>query len=329
MSDVVYAGVDVSLETLDLAWVTGTGDPAYLGKFDNTPRGRRKLLNRVRKLGATVHLSLEPTSTYHLDLAKLLHGATGITGSVVNPRAVKDFGKSLMRRGKTDPRDSETLALYCAAAKPRAWAPPSELVMQLRRISRRIEDVTDRRTALQNKLHSAKRGGESPTVIADIKQEMNQIKQRLAKLQAAAKELIREDRQLKRHFRLIKSVAGIADVLGIRILAEMSVLPYDLSKRQWVAMAGLDPVPLESGKMKGARRISRQGNHRVRKALFIAALVGTRWCGPVKAYYEHVQTNSKCSKLQALCAVMRKLLQAIWGVIHTDTPFKAELFYAG
>jgi len=329
MSDVIFVGVDVSLETLDLAWKDSGPDPVYLGKFENTPVGRRKLLNRIKKLGPAVHVCLEPTSCYHLSLAYLLHEAPGIRVSLVNPRAVKDYGRSLMRRAKTDAGDAALLALYGSASQPRVWEPPSERVLQLRTISRRIEDVTNRRTALACRMHSARRGGAPKAVLSDIKQELQQIKQRLAKLQEAAKQLIRGDKLLSQRFRLLKSVPGIAEILGIRLLAEISVLPEGLSKRQWVAMAGLDPVVLESGKKQGPRRISKQGNARVRKALFIAALVATRRCAPFKAYYEHVQVNAKCPKLPALCAVMRKLLQAIWGIFQTDTHFNPELFYAG
>lgn len=329
MPDVIFAGIDVSSETLDLAFLDSNSDPVYLGKYANSTAGCRQVLNRVRKLGPDVHVSLEPTSTYHYDIAKLLHANQGVICSVVPPKAVKDFTKSLLRRGKTDPRDSESLALYCEAAKPRAWEPPSERALQLQSISRRIEDVTGRRTALLSKMHAAKRGGAPRAVISDIKQELNQIKQRLAKLQEAAKQLIREDQLLKSRFRLLKSVVGIAEVLGIRILAEVSVLAEGMSKNQWVAMAGLDPEAMESGKKKGPRHISKKGNARLRKALFNVALVAIRHCAQVKAYYEHVQANSKCKKLPALCAVMRKLLQAIWGIFQTDTPFNPKLFYAG
>ncbi len=326
MTAVVFVGIDVSLDTLDLSWKDIGPEPAYLGKFENTPTGRRKLLNRVRKLGSTIHACLEPTSCYHLPLANLLHEAQDVTVSLVNPRAVKDYGRSLMRRAKTDPGDAGLLALYGAANQPRSWQPPRPQVMELRSISRRIEDVVQRRSSLACRLHSARKAGAGRAVIADIKQELTQIKQRLAKLESAALEVIRGDQLLKHRFKLVKTMPGIAQTLGIRILAEVSVLPDDLGKRQWVAMAGLDPVPRESGKMKCPRRLSKQGNSRVRKALFIAALVATHWQPQIKDYYEQLQARTGCARMQALCAVMRKQLQCLWGMLQSDTPFNPEMF---
>lgn len=326
MSAVVYVGVDVSLDTLDLSWKDVGPDPAYLGKFANTPIGRRKLLNRMKKLGSMVHVCLEPTSCYHLPLANLLHEAPGVTVSLVNPRAVKDFGRSLMRRAKTDPGDAGLLALYGSANQPRPWQPPRPQVLELRSISRRIEDVTQRRSAMYCRLHSARKAGAGQAVIADIKQELTQIKQRLAKLEQAALKVIHADELLNRRYKLIKTMPGIAQTLGIRILAEVSVLPDDLGKRQWVAMAGLDPVAQESGKLAALRRISKQGNPRVRKALFIAALVATQKNTVIREYYEQLQARTRCAKMQALCAVMRKQLQCIWGILQSDTPYQHELF---
>jgi hypothetical protein len=47
----------------------------------------------------------------------------------------------------------------------------------------------------------------------------------------------------------------------------------------------------------------------------------------VKAYFQHLVDNGK-KPLQALCAVMRKLLHAIHGMLKHDKPFDNTRFYA-
>src|SRR5262249_17492495 len=63
-------------------------------------------------------------------------------------------------------------------------------------------------------------------------------------------------------FAHLVSVKGIAAASALAILAELAVLPQDMSAREWVAHAGLDPRRHESGtSVKGPVRISKVGNN--------------------------------------------------------------------
>ena len=57
------------------------------------------------------------------------------------------------------------------------------------------------------------------------------------------------------------------------------------------------------------------------------ALVASRYEPRVRAYYEKLVENDK-KPLQALVAVMRKLVHAIYGMLKTDSDFDGEKFYA-
>lgn len=325
----VYVGIDVSADSLSVAQADSRREPIALGDFPNTGTGRRRLLNRLRKLGPVVHCCLEPTSCLHLDLTNLLDQTAGFIVSVINPRAVKDYGRSLMKRAKTDPGDAVILALYGEANRPAAWVAPRQIDLNLRALSRRIEDVTKRRTSLKNQRYSAHKAHACAPVIADIEHELAAVVARLKELKRTASKLIKGDELLAHRYRLLVSVKGISQTTGIRILAELSVLPDGLTKKQWIAICGLDPTPRESGKYAGKRRISKQGNTHLRCALMMPALVALRHCPQVKAYYENLLSRSRCARMQGVCAVMRKLLQALWGMLQTDTTWNPERFYAG
>jgi hypothetical protein len=60
----------------------------------------------------------------------------------------------------------------------------------------------------------------------------------------------------------------------------------------------------------------------------VAALVAVRCQTQVRAYYEHVQARGKL-KMQALVAVMRKLLHAIYGMFKHNQLFEGQKVYAG
>ena len=57
------------------------------------------------------------------------------------------------------------------------------------------------------------------------------------------------------------------------------------------------------------------------------ALVASQREPNVKAYYEKLLARGK-KPLQALVAIMRKLLHAIYGMLRNDSDFDGEKFYA-
>ena len=98
------------------------------------------------------------------------------------------------------------------------------------------------------------------------------------------------------------------------ILAELTLLSPDLDVRQWVPAAGIDPREYSSGSSVHKKtRISKAGNRHLRRALYMPALVAVRHDLHLRAFYQHLIDHGK-AKLQALVAVMRKLLHAIFGM---------------
>ena len=116
-------------------------------------------------------------------------------------------------------------------------------------------------------------------------------------------------------------------VSAIRIYGELCVLPREMTARQWVAHAGLDPRHFESGTLQGITRISKAGNKYLRAALYWPALTAIRSQPNVKAFYEKLLGKGK-KKMLGVVAVMRKLLHAIWGMFKHETSFDGGKFYS-
>jgi transposase len=113
----------------------------------------------------------------------------------------------------------------------------------------------------------------------------------------------------------------------VQILAAVAVLSPDLDVRQWVAYAGLDPREYNSGSSVHKKtRISKAGNRHLRRALYMPALVAVRREPHFRAYYDHLLARGK-TKMQALVAVMRKLLHAIYGMFRQQLPFDGGKVY--
>jgi len=104
-------------------------------------------------------------------------------------------------------------------------------------------------------------------------------------------------------------------------------VPDDMTVREWVAYAGLDPRRHQSGSsVDRPERISKVGNARLRRALYMPALVSIRWEPNVAAFYEKLVRRGK-KPLVAVVAVMRKLLHAIYGMLKHGQDFQGKKFY--
>lgn len=136
------------------------------------------------------------------------------------------------------------------------------------------------------------------------------------------------DACLAETLRLLLTVKGIAETSAIQFMGELLVLPKDMKNRQWVAMAGLDPRQFTSGSsVHKQTRISKAGNRFLRMALYMPALNASHREPHVSAYYRHLIGDNGLKKMQALCAVMRKLLHAIHAILTKREPFDASKFY--
>lgn len=86
---------------------------------------------------------------------------------------------------------------------------------------------------------------------------------------------------------------------------EMPVLGT-LRGKQAASLAGLTPILRQSGKWQGKERIQ-GGRACLRRAIYLSAVVVTRFNPDMKAIYHKLISNGKCNKL-ALAEVMSKLL---------------------
>ena len=127
---------------------------------------------------------------------------------------------------------------------------------------------------------------------------------------------------------LLVSIKGVAEKTVIQLIGELAVLPPDMSAKQWVAYAGLDPRHMQSGSSLNKKPcLSKAGNRYLRMALYMPALNAAHKDTHISAYYQHLIQDNGLKKLQAVCAVMRKLLHAIHGMLKSGSPFDGQRFY--
>lgn len=320
-------GIEVSQHTLVVALRAGDHDEPQR-EFPNTPQGHQALLRFFERAAGAVRVCLEATGLYGLDLALALHQA-GVAVMVANPRAVRHFAQAMMQRSKNDQLDAEVLREFAARLPFVAWRPPSVAALKLVAVARRLEALTDMMAAEKNRLHAASLSEALPALIRrDVERSIQTQQRAIQRLTRAVQEFILDDPVLARRYELLLSIPGVGATSAVHLLAELMLLGPDLDVRQWVAYAGLDPRQYASGTSVHKKvRISKAGNHHLRRALYMPALVAVRHDPHLAAFYQHLQTRGK-TKMQALVATMRKLLHAIFGMFKHDQLFDGEKVYA-
>ena len=315
-------GIDVSAKSL--AAVRRRGAEEEAKEFANDASGHRALLKWI---GRGSRVCLEATGVYHLQLALTLRAA-GVELMVVNPRVAKDFARALANRSKTDAVDAWTLLEYVERMEFVAWQAPSDAVLELRALGRRMSDLVQSAADEKNRLHAQLAGGISKTVLADVKQHVSQINKRIRQIETAAVKVIAGDTDLLEQFAILRRIRGIGRRSAILLLSELAVLDPTMTVKQLVAYTGLDPRRYESGtSVEKPARISKVGNARLRAILYMNALSAARHDRGARMFFAGLVARGK-KKKQALVAVMRKLLHGIWTVLQRRVAFDSSVLFA-
>ena len=323
----VLAAIDVGSRELVLA-LQRDGQLEALRTLPNTPAGHRALIKLLSRRGAHARVALEATGVYSLRLALALQRAARLEVMVVNPRAIKDFQRARLTRAKTDKVDALGILEFLQRMEFVSWTPPSDAVLALQQLGRRLVQLRGELTRAEARLHAiAYTPDREGLIAADLRANIRHLKKRIKALQQAAAEVAARESELAVQVERLCSLPGIGQLSARRLLGELLVLPRGLKAKQWVAHAGLDPRPRQSGQKDAPRQISRTGNRHLRLALFMPALVAVQRSPQIRACYEALLARGKKKKV-ALIAIMRRLLHSIWGMLQHQQNFNPQLFHA-
>lgn len=297
----VYVGMDVSKATIDVCVSDGE-----VWQVANDNRSMDELCSRIASLGPTL-VVLEATGGYELRAAGAL-AAARLPVAVVNPRQVRSYARSVGQLAKTDRIDARILARFAAAVRPEPRPLPDAETRELEALITRRRQVVGMITAEQNRLDLA-----APITRKSIKTHIGWLRRLLAKVDADIEGMVRQSPLWRTKDDLLQSVPGIGDMTSRTLLALLPELGT-LNRKQIAALAGVAPFNRDSGSQRGRRRVW-GGRARVRTALYMAALAGTRWNPILKAFYAQLREAGKPAKV-ALVACMRKLLVIVNAMVR-------------
>ena len=303
-----FVGVDVSKAYLDIA-VRPTGDG---WRVTNDDSGVAQAVDQLAGLRPQL-VVLEATGGLELPLAAALAEA-GLPLAVVNPRQVRDFAKATGRLAKTDTLDAQVLAHFAEAVRPSPRPLPDAQAQGLSALLARRRQLIGMRTAEKNRLGSARH-----PVRQRIETHIHWLEGELAELDKDLRDTIRQSPIWRAKDDLLQSVKGIGPVVSTTILAELPELGT-LSRQQIATLVGVAPLNRDSGTFRG-RRMVWGGRARVRAALYMGALVATRYNPVIKAFYQRLCVAGKAKKV-AITACARKLLTILNAMLKHGTSWR-------
>lgn len=312
-------GIDIAKKKFDVAlYVSGK----YKHKtVANTQVGFQELSTWLAKNGIDkVHACMEATGILWEALATYLHDA-GHLVSVVNPARIKAFGESELSRTKNDKADAKLIARFCEAMKPIPWQPDPLEIRTLQALGRRRDALIAMRTQELNRDIST-----APIVNSSVQSVIAFLDKEIEQITKLIKDHINNHPDLKQKRDLLKSITGVGDVAAEAVLSELGGFEKFEKVEQAVAYIGLSPREKSSGSsVKGKSQICKTGNVRLRKILFMPALVASQRNPAVKALYDRLKAKSKNGLIIA-CACMKKLVHIMFGVIKNNKPFNPDYY---
>ena len=243
---------------------------------------------------------LETTGGYEMPLVRyLLDNQYAVHRA--NTRKVKHFIRSYGQLGKSDSIDAQGLAHYGRERH-------EHLALFVENKQETLVKLVGRRNDLKQMLVQEKNRLQAPEqaelrdshelVITMLTEEMKRIQLKIEQIYA-------EDEELKAQKEVLKTIAGIGDLVAMQLLSLMPELGK-LNRKQIASLGGLAPHPNESGKKIGYR-YTRGGRKNVKPVLFMAAMSAARSHSELGASYKKlIETGKK--KMVALTAIMRKIL---------------------
>ena len=290
----LFVGIDVSKDCLDVA-VRPTGE-AWQVPYDS--QGSSDLVERLRELAPQL-VVLEATGGIEMALAGEL-AASQLAIAVVNPRHVRDFARAAGKLAKTDALDAQVLAHFAEAMRPASRPLPDASSQELRALVARRRQLVEMITAEKNRMRTATR-----RIRPKVQEHIRWLEESLEGLDQDLGDFMRSSPMWNDKDELLRSTPGVGPVLSMTLLSDLPELGA-LNRREIAALVGVAPFNRDSGTLRGKRKVW-GGRGQVRAALYMAALVATRYNPVLRDFYQRLCAAGKPKKV-ALTDCMRKLL---------------------
>jgi transposase len=311
-TNTIFVGVDVSKATLDVY----RPDTNELFRIENSQEAILELCTKIEKNKRKAMVVMEATGGYESLLLTCLADRK-IDAAVLNPKRVRDFAKGIGLDAKTDAIDAKVISRYAEVVQPTPMTTKSDHEQKHSALVARRNQLLELINQENNRLKQ--------TWDEDAKQSIRDVleilKKQLKKLDSLLAKMLAADSANQRKIEILSSVKGVGVVTISTLIAELPELGT-LNRGEVAKLVGVAPVNRDSGTKSGKRFIG-GGRGQVRRVLYMATVVATRHNATIKAFYAHLKSKGKESKV-AIVACMRKLITILNLLVKTDQVWQTK-----
>ena len=242
--------------------------------------------------------------------------AAGLPVVVVSPLKIRRFADAIGQLAKTDEIDARLIARFAAAVKPLA-RPASDANAQA------IKDLVVRRRQLValRTMEKNRRQVMPQELKSGIDRIIKTLDRELKRLEQLIEHAVEQHAPSRHKRELLTSMPGIGNAVAATLLGDLPELG-SLNRREIASLTGVAPFNRDSGKLRGKRRI-RGGRAHSRTALYLSAMVATRFNPDIKRFYERLVGAGKHKKV-ALTACIRKIVTALNAMLRDNKPWQSS-----
>lgn len=311
MESIQYIGVDVAKAKFDIA---------FQGKhkiFNSDKKGLNAFVKWIKNNTSNPWVCMESTSIYSTNIAEHLINMGIDQVTIANPMQVKHFCKAQLLRNKNDKIDAKAIETFANTMPTRKYRMRSDDKKEINDLAKLISTLKKQVTQLQNQLETT----QGKLARKTIKQQIKYLKKQIQQLEKLAKHTIKKNPEMEQNHKLITSIPGAGNLTAIETIACVNNINSFKNAKQFAAFAGLSPQQKQSGNYNGKAAMSKIGNPRLRRVLYMASLSAMRYNSSIKPLVQRLKMQGKPTKL-IMGAVMRKLAHLIFAVLKHQKPFQ-------
>lgn len=323
MNTYSFIGIDISKQSFEAAVPKIKGSGFKSKTFNNNQKGFDALLKWAQKHCSLdkIWVCMEATGRYSTPLADFL-SEKKVNVTIVNPLSIKYHAKAALARNKNDRIDAMIISEYAAvfASKLRLYKPKSVMAKRIKELLNLHDAYKKHLTQLKNLLEANADKEVKKYLQKQIKTQTKLINE----LEVDIKVNADKDSEFNHQVQLLITIKGIGCMSAIRIVALTPDINNFKEAKKLVAFIGSSPQQNESGQFQGMTKISKYGHSALRKALYMPAMTAKNTNEHLKPFVTRLQNKGMAPKA-IICAVMRKLIHIIFGILKSNKPFNSAL----